>query len=186
MSFRTFASGARMVGLVALVALGQGALPAAAQTAGAPQPGQVGNADIGETYGDWTGACETVPGGARECYIFQTVKDAQNGRAMMSLKAGYFLQGNEPSLIVDVPASAGVAIPPGVGLTVDAGQEGRAPYNVCTPSLCRSVIRLDDELLTRMKAGSQLFVGFLTAGGQQVKKPASLSGFTAGWGSVVK
>lgn len=188
MTFRFPVSGSRVAAVLAAAALGLGALggaaaPAAAQGA-APAPGQVGNAEIGQTYGDWTGACETVPGGARECYIFQTVKDDQSGRPMMSLKVGTFLPENKPAILADLPT--GIMIQPGARFSVDGGEPVRVPYQICTPGLCRAVVPLNDQMIGKMKAGSQLGIAFITAGGQELSTSASLSGFTAGWDGAVQ
>ncbi|EKV27011.1 hypothetical protein C882_1940 [Caenispirillum salinarum AK4] len=166
----------------AVLGLAVAAAPQPAAAQGAGQPGKIGNADIGQTYGDWTGACETVPGGARECYIFQTVQQGQGGQPIMSLKVGTFLENNQPAILADLPT--GIMIQPGAMFAVDGGQEARVPYQICTPGLCRAIVPLNDQMLSKMKAGASLNVSFVTAAGQKVSADASLSGFTAGWGSV--
>lgn len=184
MTLRKFIPAAGLSVLVAvvlgLIVVGGASRPAAAQDAG--QPGRLGNAEIGQTYGDWTGACETVPSGARECYIFQTVKESQSGQPIMSLKVGTFLENNQPAILADLPT--GIMIQPGAVFSVDGGSQVRVPYQICTPGLCRAIVPLNEQMLGKMKAGVTLKVGFVTAGGKQVSADASLSGFTAGWGSV--
>lgn len=187
MSFRFPLSGSRALAVLAAAVLGVvgafgAAAPAAAQGT-SPQRGQIGNAEIGQAYGDWTGACETVPGGDRECYIFQTVTDSGNGRPMMSLKVGSFLPQNQPAILADMPT--GVMIQPGARFSVDGGEPVRVPYQICTPGLCRAVVPLNDQMISKMKAGTRLEIGFVTAGGQEVGTSASLSGFTAGWDGAV-
>jgi invasion protein IalB len=166
----------------AVLGLAVAAVPQPAAAQGTGQPGKIGNAEIGQAYGDWTGACETVPGGARECYVFQTVKENQSGQPIMSLKVGTFLEGNQPAILADLPT--GIMIQPGAVFSVDGGEQVRVPYQICTPGLCRAIVPLNEQMVGKMKAGSKLQVAFVTAGGQKVAADASLSGFTAGWGSV--
>lgn len=183
MTLRKFIPAAGLAAVAAAVlGLTVAAAPQPAAAQGAGQPGKLGNAEIGQTYGDWTGACETVPGGARECYIFQTVKEGQSGQPIMSLKVGTFLDNNQPAILADLPT--GIMIQPGAMFAVDGGEQVRVPYQICTPGLCRAIVPLNDQMLSKMKAGVSLKVGFVTASGQQVGADASLSGFTAGWGSV--
>lgn len=183
MSFRLSVPSMRatVVGAAAILGVALAAAPAVAQTQGGAQ----GNAQIGQTYGSWTGACETLPGGAgTECFIFQNVKDAQSGRPMMSLKVCYFGPNNEPAILADLPT--GVLIPPGAGFAVDGGSEVRVPYQICTPGLCRAIVPLNDQMISRMKGGKAMNVNFITAAGKKMGEDASLSGFTAGWDSVKK
>lgn len=183
MSFRVSVSSMRAIaaGAAAVLGVALAAAPASAQTQGGAQ----GNAQIGQTYGSWTGACEQLPGGGgTECFIFQNVKDAQSGRPMMSLKVGYFGPNNEAAILADLPT--GVLIPPGAAFAVDGGAEVRVPYQICTPGLCRAIVPLNDQMIGRMKAGSALQVSFVTAGGKKMGESASLSGFTAGWDKVAK
>lgn len=184
MSFRVSVSSMRAIaaGAAAVLGVALTITPAAAQTQG--QGGAQGNAQVGQTYGSWTGACEQMPGGGNECFIFQNVKDAQSGRPMMSLKVGYFGPNNEAAILADLPT--GVLIPPGAAFAVDGGNEVRVPYQICTPGLCRAIVPLNDQMISRMKAGSALQVSFVTAAGKKLGENASLSGFTAGFDSVKK
>lgn len=174
------------ISLSALVATAIGlavaAVPQSAVAQGSGQQGRIGEAELGQTYGDWRGACENVPGGVRECYIFQNVKDAQSGQPIMSLKVGSFLDNNQPAILADLPT--GIMIQPGAMFAVDGGQEVRVPYQICTPGLCRAIVPLTDQMLNKMKAGAKLQVSFVTASGQMISANASLGGFTAGWDSV--
>lgn len=153
--------------LAAAAVLGTTALPAAA----APQPGQ--------KFGDWTVGCEQANGG-QLCNISQIVQNPQSKQSVLVAIARP-PQG-EPQFLVRVPL--GVILTEGVGVKVDDGKGVRLPFVQCMPNGCQTIVPMEADTITKMKAGNALNIVFVAPGGQPVTAPLSLKGFTAAFDSL--
>ncbi len=86
--------------------------------------------------------------------------------------------------ILRVLAPLGVLLPSGLGLRVDNADIGRAGFVRCLPNGCIAEVILEDELLTKLKAGAQAtFIIFQTPE-EGIGIPISLNGFSEGFDTL--
>jgi invasion protein IalB len=138
----------------------------------------------GKRFQDWTIGCEklTDQANAQErCFIYQTVVNNETDQPVLQIAIGYLPGDEKPAAILTVPL--GVALPPGMGVSVDDGDVIRIPYERCVPKGCIAGIPLNDEVIGRFKRGLKAKV-LLHDGTRQVALPVSLKGFTKGFDSL--
>ncbi|MEM9633899.1 MAG: invasion associated locus B family protein [Pseudomonadota bacterium] len=164
---------ARVVALagIAFSALAQGNLPALAQ------------GEVRSTHGDWQIRCDTPPGASGEqCALIQnvTASDRENvGLSVIILKTA-----DKQARILRVLAPLGVLLPSGLGLRVDNADIGRAGFVRCLPNGCIAEVILEEDLLSKLKAGAQAtFIIFQTPE-EGIGIPISLNGFSAGFDAL--
>ncbi len=81
--------------------------------------------------------------------------------------------------ILRVLAPLGVLLPSGLGLRVDNADIGRAGFVRCLPNGCIAEVILEEDLLSKLQAGSQAtFIIFQTPE-EGIGIPISLNGFSA-------
>ncbi len=156
---------------LALGSLAQGTFPAFAQ------------GEVRATHGDWQMRCDTPPGASNEqCALIQnvTASDRENvGLSVIVLKTA-----DKQARILRVLAPLGVLLPSGLGLRVDNADIGRAGFVRCLPNGCIAEVILEDELLTKLRAGIQAtFIIFQTPE-EGIGIPISLNGFSAGFDAL--
>lgn len=145
--------------------------------------GVVHAAQDGEVFRDWTARCERPPEANQEiCHISQTVKSPEGNQEMAQVAVGYFPNSDDPVAIVTLPL--GVHLPRGLTLQVDSGEEIRVPIEVCNRGGCQAGINLKSPLREAMLKGNTLKLTIYDPAGQSATLPVSLSGFTAGLGSL--
>lgn len=84
----------------------------------------------------------------------------------------------QPYLSAQFPL--GVDLRPGAVIKIDQGKDIPIPYLQCKQSGCDASLLLDSNLLSALKAGNTLFVGFRPWGTEKVQVlQVSLRGFTA-------
>ncbi len=87
--------------------------------------------------------------------------------------------------VLNMQLPLGVDLRPGIVIKVDDGKEMKVIYSKCTNAGCDAALVMDDNLVSAMKAGAILFVGFRAWGNEQTQViKASLSGFTAALNSL--
>lgn len=127
---------------------------------------------------DWLSLCGTVAGNAR-CEIQQTLSVGEEGSEQPVMQTTISLT-REGGPLMELILPLGVHVSEGVVFQVDEGERMRVPYQLCTPEGCIVLLRLDEELLTMMRAGNNMRVGFWVFGDEDLKvAPISLMGFTA-------
>ncbi|WP_296588203.1 invasion associated locus B family protein [Roseibium sp.] len=159
-----------MAGL-ALATIAQGATTAGAQ------------GEVRSAHGDWQMRCDTPPGAPGEqCALIQnvTASDRENvGLSVIVLKTA-----DKQARILRVLAPLGVLLPSGLGLRVDNADIGRAGFVRCLPNGCIAEVILDEELLSKLRAGAQAtFIIFQTPE-EGIGIPISLTGFSSGFDSL--
>jgi invasion protein IalB len=166
----SFSKAVAIAGFV-LGLISQGILPAQAQ------------GEVRSSHGDWQMRCDTPPGASSEqCALIQnvTASDRENvGLSVIVLKTA-----DKQARILRVLAPLGVLLPSGLGLRVDNADIGRAGFVRCLPNGCIAEVILEDELLTKLKAGAQAtFIIFQTPE-EGIGIPISLNGFSDGFDTL--
>lgn len=139
--------------------------------------------EVKSSHGDWQMRCDTPPGSEKEqCALIQnvTAEDRENvGLSVIVLKTA-----DKQARILRVLAPLGVLLPSGLGLRVDDADIGRAGFVRCLPNGCIAEVILEDELLSKLKTGSQAtFIIFQTPE-EGIGIPISLNGFSAGYDAL--
>jgi invasion protein IalB len=166
----SFSKLAAVAGIV-FSSLTYGNLPAAAQ------------GEVRSTHGDWQMRCDTPPGSTGDqCALIQNVTAAD--RENVGLSVIILKTADKQARILRVLAPLGVLLPSGLGLRVDNADIGRAGFVRCLPNGCIAEVILEEDLLSKLQAGSQAtFIIFQTPE-EGIGIPISLNGFSAGFDAL--
>jgi invasion protein IalB len=146
-------------------------------------PPAAGEPPVRSSHGDWQIRCDTPAGAQNEqCVLMQfvTAEDRDNvGLTVIVLKTA-----DKQARIMRVLAPLGVLLPSGLGLKIDDSDMGRAGFVRCLPNGCVAEVILEDQLLTRLKAGgTATFIIFQTPE-EGIGIPISLNGFGPGYDTL--
>lgn len=122
----------------------------------------------------------------QELFLQQTVDGEQQtvGR-LLNLTIVYLDVGEERVPFMSLQMPLGVDLRPGAVMRVDEEAETPLEFLRCTEAGCDSSARVTPELLTQLRAGAVLRVGFRPWGSEQVTAvEASLIGFTAAFAQL--
>ena len=137
----------------------------------------------GQKFGDWTARCESDPNdpaAGTRCFVFQSVVDTEQDRPVMM-----FAVSQEPDIRAVIVLPLGVDLRSGIEMTVDEDYAKRHPFIFCIQDGCQSHVKMDESLVGNFKRGLKGSIAFRTLpGGQVVRVPFSLKGFTAALGSL--
>jgi invasion protein IalB len=133
----------------------------------------------GDKSGDWSFSCpKTDDKKAPSCQLVQVLmieKDGQKGRLLQLTLAPQA----DKSIIMVALLPLGLHIPSGVAAKVDEEQQRAMILQRCTGIGCEAAMKLDDAMITEMKKGTALRIGFNTdSQGNTMVAPASLKGLT--------
>jgi len=175
--------------LLAALAVAGDAAPALAQATEAPESAEPepGPRD-GLEFQDWRLRCEAPTEQRPEfCEMRQRIVD-QDGNRVVLAAVGRLPNIDRPGLLFILPL--GISLPPGTFLKIDQAEEQPVPVERCEQQGCRIELVLDDELLSRLKAGTRATVSFYIYDRQgqrpRVDVPISLLGFSAALAEVMK
>ena len=146
-------------------------------------PPGAGEPPVRSSHGDWQIRCDTPAGAQNEqCVLMQfvTAEDRDNvGLTVIVLKTA-----DKQARIMRILAPLGVLLPSGLGLKIDETDMGRAGFVRCLPNGCVAEVILEDQLLTRLKAGgTATFIIFQTPE-EGIGIPISLNGFGPGYDTL--
>ncbi len=139
----------------------------------------------GQKFDDWTARCneEQMTAMGTKCFIFQSVVESEQQRTVMMFVIGQPPNAPQPRAMIVMPL--GIDLRPGIELVVDGGTPRRYPFVACFQDGCQAHLKVDDDLLGIFKRGVKGSIAFRALpGGQTVKIPFSLKGFTAGLNSL--
>jgi invasion protein IalB len=156
------------------------ALLAAASLAGAFPGAALAQRAAKAKYGEWEMRCETPPGAAREqCYLTQSVSPEE--RPNLTLYVIVLKTADGKSRFLRVIAPLGILLSNGLGLKIDSGDLGHAPFARCLPTGCVAEVDMDDKLIDRLSNGqTATFVVFQTPE-EGIGIPMPLAGFKEGF-----
>jgi len=137
------------------------------------------------SYGAWEVACSDD---GSNCAMAQIGNDASGTPVleMVIRKLAEPLEVGERTAIavLDVITPLGVVLVDGLGVQIDGGEKESAPFQICTEQGCLVREPVDNNLITRMKKGSNAIVSVIAANQGEVKATLSLTGFTKAYGSL--
>ncbi|MFU8883255.1 MAG: invasion associated locus B family protein [Rhodobacterales bacterium] len=147
---------------------------------------QIGEPYIREVSGDWGLECLRVPEGEEPCQIFQTLTDEEdnqvaNVRLFKIPAGGQAVAGALVAVPLETLLTAQLTI------TVNGGQPKRYPFSVCDRQGCYARIGLTQDDINAYKRGAAATVTLVpfVAPDERVEVTMSLTGFTAGYDSLV-
>jgi invasion protein IalB len=139
---------------------------ATAQEAGAPAGAEPA----------WAKLCNTDPASGKElCLTIQEIR-ADTGQFIASATIRTIAGDNKKSLITAVPP--GMLLQPGLRIQIDEQPQVEVKYGICFPNACYGELEVDDEFVTKLKAGGKLTLTTLNQQAQPVNFPMTLGGFT--------
>jgi len=132
----------------------------------------------GAKYQDWTINCEQQEDADTEqCFIVQQRILKDGGGTVLLIHAGYPIGQGE--LFAQFTLPLGILLPPGMGLQIDEDELKRFPVQTCGPNGCKTMVKMDEALLSALKTGIEAKVSFYDISRTEVTIPVSLRGFTA-------
>ena len=153
------------------------ALTAAFAVSSAPASAQ---GAVKSKHGDWEIRCETPPGAAREqCAMIQSV--AAEDKPSITLVVIVLKTADNKSRLLRVVAPLGVLLPAGLGLKVDATDQGRAGFVRCLPTGCIAEVVMEDKLIGLMSSGQSATFYIFQTPEEGVGIPVALAGFKEGF-----
>lgn len=117
------------------------------------------------------------------CSMEQRVTLAETGQQITKLTIGFGLEEpHEASLLIQLPL--GLSIRAGLSLRVDETELAALDIQTCDASGCFAGSVLDGDLLSGMRAGSQLNLVFQNLKTEEINIGVPLDGFSAAFDSV--
>lgn len=154
-------------------------------------PAEAGSVSPPERFGDWVRRCTNDPpsdaappkqGQQEVCFITQQLVDQDNQRPVMKVTVGFFKPDRRPMAVIALPL--GVPLAGGVQIGVDGKGVAGVPFQFCRPDGCQAYLPLSGEVLSAFKGGQEAIVQLRRSQDQTIDLAVSLSGFTAGYGSI--
>jgi invasion protein IalB len=131
-------------------------------------------------HGGWDTRCETPPGASSEqCAVMQSVVD--DDRPNITLVVIALKTADRKSRLLRVIAPLGVLVPTGIGIRVDKEDLGRMNFVRCLPNGCVAEVFLDDKLLSKLEAGTEVTFVLFETPEEGVGVPTKLEGFKDGF-----
>lgn len=167
-------------------AAGQTTAPATGAQFGATAPASKDELETRQ-FQDWMVRCgKTRPDVPEACEMVQQPKD-DKGQTVLFVAVGKVANTGKPGMLIIPPL--GIALPPGVALKVDDGEEFPAPVARCERHGCEVELLLEPKVLARLKAGQKANVLFQIRDQNGAPKivgvPFSLFGFTSALNEVM-
>lgn len=105
---------------------------------------------------------------------------AETGQILTSVNL-IEVKGKVNRRMLQIAVPTGRAIPPGVGLQIDAGGTQKVDYAVCLPDRCVAEAQLTDEVVNSFKRGSSLTLTSVNFQQQANPIKVTLQGFTGAY-----
>jgi len=124
----------------------------------------------------WAKLCNADPATGKElCLTIQEIR-ADTGQFIASATIRTIAGDAKKSLITAVPP--GMLLQPGLRVQIDDGQPVDVKYGICFPNACYAELEVNDEFVSKLKAGGKLIITTLNQQAKPVNFPMSLAGFT--------
>jgi len=138
-------------------------------------PGQQGQGEPQLMYSPWMKVCGKGPD-TNNKQVCVVTKDGrlENGMPVAIVQL-FEPEGEQKVLRVTVPL--GMQLQHGTRVIVDQNQPMQAPYKICFPVGCMSDYPANDDLVNKMKKGTQLTVQAINMQGSAVSLPLPLAEF---------
>lgn len=167
----------------------QPSTPASAPASSGELPGNgpdLSNADLERTrHGSWEVACAK---GGGPCVMAQIGSDSSGTpileMVLRKLPEPQEVQGVPVVAVTDIITPLGVVLTSGLTMKIDAAEEQRAPFQICTEQGCLVREPLTEVAVDRFKKGNVANITVVAAQQGPVSTAISLSGFTKAYNSL--
>lgn len=123
----------------------------------------------------WAKACTKDAAGAEVCYAEQFAIASPQNIMMLHVQVGYIGPEKQPRLILSTPT--GVALPPGITLTLDTDKPLVLPFDSCQSGVCLAVADLDEQVLKRLtSSGAVMTIRYINGDRRPIDIPVQLTG----------
>jgi invasion protein IalB len=169
----------------------QGQAPTIQEAPAGQGPATAPNPSEPQRFGDWVRRCTATPpkeaappkeGEQEVCFITQHLIDQNNQRPVLKITIGFFRPNRQPLAVIAMPL--GVPLAGGIQVGVDGKRVAGVPFQFCREDGCQAYLPLSEEVLSAFKAGNQGVMQLHANKDQPLNVAFSLSGFTAGYGSI--
>ena len=157
-----------------LPGLAVAALAVAVPLGASAQEGEAAAAPTPES--PWAKLCNADPATGKElCLTIQEIR-ADTGQFIASATIRTVAGDAKKSLITAVPP--GMLLQPGLRVQIDDQPPTDVKYGICFPNACYAEVEVNDEFVTKLKAGGKLTITTLNQQAKPVNFPMTLAGFT--------
>lgn len=112
------------------------------------------------------------------CLVTQEVR-TPGGQVLASAAVRGFVGEKRRSLLLVVPT--GMVIDQGVHVQIDGGDAEKAEYQICLQHACWAERPVNDDFVSKLKAGSKMVLSAYNREGKKIDFDMSLAGFTAAY-----
>ncbi len=137
---------------------------------------QEGEAAAPTPEAPWAKLCNADPATGKElCLTIQEIR-ADTGQFIASATIRTIAGEAKKSLITAVPP--GMLLQPGLRVQIDDQPPTDIKYGICFPNACYAELEVNDDFVTKLKAGGKLTITTLNQQAKPVNFPMTLAGFT--------
>lgn len=130
-----------------------------------------------DIIGAWEVQCK------ESCIIGQGVANGNNGGSKFGITISQIKSSNLPVAQINTPL--GLYIPQGLGLEIGEFKQA-IPFITCLPNGCKSIIELNEKIVSQLYKQSKLNLRFYTADSKQKQISFSLNGFKKAYAHIIK
>ena len=145
----------------------------AAPPAGAPGQTQ----QIPLVYSAWVKLCGKNPQDPNAKEMCQTMKEAHMESGQFVAAAALIELAGEQKKILQLILPTRLLLPPGTRVTVDSNPPTDGPFIICAPEFCMAQHEVNDDFVTKLKAGQTLQIQAINDQKQTVSYLLPLSDF---------
>ena len=142
---------------------------------------------VKDTFGDWQFRCIRTDNAEDPCQLYQLLRDS-NDHPVAEISI-FTVSGNEQIIGgATVVTPLETLLTTNLRMAVDGGEASVYPFSFCRRNGCFARLGLTPDDITRFRKGAGAVVTIVPAAApeQRVELKASLSGFTAGWNTLVE
>lgn len=154
--------GAFLLGTPLLAAYGQEAAPP-------PKEDKPANA--------WVVNCSTGGGGTLQCQMSQNLTESKTGQRVLTVTIRKQADNGELAMLLALPH--GLFLPAGATYQIDSGEKKPVAIQTSDQNGAYAAVPMNADLITALKAGTNLNIGMESVTRKPVSIPVTLAGFTS-------
>jgi len=140
-------------------------------------PVAVAQAEAKKAPDIWVSRCnKNIEGKEKYCEIYQRLIVKETNQRMVEFAIGYPEGSSEARGVLILPLN--ILLPKHVEIQIDNGKLFSAQIHHCLQNGCYALLNLPEEILNKMRKGSEVTIAFYAANNQRVAINMSLAGFT--------
>lgn len=127
----------------------------------------------------WVKICTKDPSGqgGQACLVRHEGLEPKSGQILIAAAVRTVEGKDIPDLLVNVPTSYTLVIPPGVQIKIDENEPIQLQYSVCLPTSCQVQMSLTKDTIEKMRKGTRMLVAAMNIQGKTMAFPVPLNGF---------